>query len=61
MESKKKVSRFEFAIMQICDPAYAANYEPYTETEEIEQRQQHIKETLNKIKIKGNEQHNTTT
>lgn len=38
----KKVSKFEFAIMQAADPDGAKNYCPYTEEEEFQQRKDNL-------------------
>lgn len=46
----KKISRFEFAIMQVADPKESENYHPYTEDEEISMRENNILDTAKKIK-----------
>ncbi len=48
----KKVSRFEFAIMQIADPEGAKNAEPYTEAEEFKMRQDNVNKQLSRFKGK---------
>ena len=37
----KKISRFEFAIMQVVDPVEAKKYKPFTEKEELEKTLYH--------------------
>lgn len=44
---KQKISRFEFAIMETISPEEAKNFEPRTEQEEINLRQQNL---LNQVK-----------
>ena len=44
---KQKISRFEFAIMETITPEEAKNFEPRTEQEEINLRQQNL---LNQVK-----------
>jgi hypothetical protein len=50
---KKKVSRFEYAIMQYADPEEAKKLEPRTEEEEVEIRKENIRRQLRRIKFKG--------
>lgn len=49
---KKKVSRFEYAIMQVADPEGAKEYQPYTVDEENKEREDRIRDTVAKIKTK---------
>lgn len=51
-EQKKKISAFEFVIMQIADKDEAEKYTPFTKEEETQQRVNHIKSQMSKIKIK---------
>lgn len=48
---KIKISRFEFAIMEVADPIEAANYEPFTEQEELQQRRDKLLDAADKLKI----------
>lgn len=48
-EEKKRMSRFEFAILEAADPEDAKNYIPYTEQEEFQQRKENIANQYNKI------------
>ncbi|WP_421752909.1 hypothetical protein [Croceimicrobium sp.] len=50
--SKKKISRFEYAITEICDPDNIHNYEAYTEAEERQQRIKNLNSQLGKIRTK---------
>lgn len=40
---KKKISQFEFAIMEFAEPARTSQFEPYTHEEEFQQRMQKIR------------------
>lgn len=51
MESKRKVSRFEFAIMQAAG-IDQSNVEPKTKEEEEQERIDNIKRQVSKIRIK---------
>lgn len=45
----KKISRFEFAIMQVADPIEAEKHQPYTEAEELEIRSNKLLNDAKKI------------
>lgn len=47
---KKRISSFEFAIMETLTPEEAKNYEPYTSEEESQQRRDNVKRQMNKLK-----------
>ena len=49
---KKKVSAFEFAIMNAADPEYAKYFEPRTREEELQLREANLKEQAKRIRIK---------
>lgn len=40
---KQKVSRFEYAIMEIADPEKAKSYLPFSEDEEYQSRKEEVK------------------
>lgn len=48
---KKKISQFEFAIMQIASPKDAENHEPYTDSEELNIRRNKIRKQMDRFKI----------
>lgn len=52
-EPKKKVSRFEYAIMQAADPEGAKKLEPRTEAEELDLRKENIKRQISRIRFKN--------
>lgn len=49
---KKKLSRFEFAILQSIQPEKAKDFEPYTEQEENQQRADKIKNAFSRLRVK---------
>lgn len=49
----KKISPFEFAVMELADPEGAKNYQPYSKEEVLQQRRDNIEKQLRKIKIKN--------
>lgn len=50
-ETKEKMSRFEFAIMEAIEPEKAKQFEPYTKSEEKEMRVQKLKEKASKLRL----------
>ncbi len=52
---KKKISRFEFAIMQTIVPDEAEEFEPRTEREELNMRQKKLLEQTKNLHIKDNQ------
>lgn len=49
-DEKKKVSRFEYAIMQAADPEGAKKLEPLTEQEELEIRRANVERQLSRFR-----------
>ncbi len=49
--TKKKISGFEFAIMEVADPEEAKNNEPFTKEEEINLRKESLLKTAKDLKI----------
>jgi hypothetical protein len=47
----KKISRFEFAIMQVADPIEAKKNQAYTEKEELEIRSKNLLESAKEIYV----------
>lgn len=54
---RKKMSRFEHAILSIADPVEAERYEPYTYWEEQEMRMANLKEK--EVKLLSSMKHRT--
>ncbi len=48
---KEKISRFEYAIMKIACPDEIENFEPYTESEEMEVRRNELLNQAKKLKL----------
>lgn len=55
MTEKKKISAFEYVIMQAADPDKAKEYEPKTREEELKERIDKLKDTAKKLKIRHEE------
>jgi hypothetical protein len=53
MENKevRKLSAFEFAIMEVADPEQAKDLQPYTPEEELEMRIQKLKDQASGLAI----------
>lgn len=49
---KKKISAFEFAIMQVADPEKAKEYEPFTAGEETQIRIDKLRNQASKMQVK---------
>jgi hypothetical protein len=51
---KKKISAFEFAIMQAATPEKAKEYEAFTKVEELKMREDSLRKQAGKLKINKN-------
>lgn len=54
-QPKKKVSAFEYVIMQAAKHPEIDQYEPYTEQERLKQREDNLSEQFSKMRIKHKE------
>jgi hypothetical protein len=52
---KKKISAFEYAIMQIADPEAAKDHQPFTKEEEEKQRIEKLRGQAASMKVITNE------
>lgn len=50
--TKKKISAFEFAIMEVADSEGAKNYEPFTKEEETQMRVDKLMNQAKRMQIK---------
>lgn len=55
-QEPKRMSAFEHAILNQVDPEEAKKYKPYTKEEELEQRENHLKEQASKIRVNTGKQ-----
>lgn len=53
MEAKKKISRFEFAIMSVADPESLDQFESYTEEEELQMRKDKLMKQAEDLNIQS--------
>lgn len=49
---KKKISAFEFAIMEIADPELAKKHRPETREEETDRRKEKLKAMAQRLMVK---------
>jgi len=56
MEPKKKVSRFELALMQVIDPERSKEYEAFTESEMRQKQEADLRKQLDNMQIVNGEE-----